>query len=114
MDRGAFTITDHPPPAAPADPRAQVIAWLLDGHRQNDIAEAIATRWPDADPAELTTAAVDHFAAAANYDLGVLVGFTLEAYRDLYRRMVALGDLPNAAKVLKELLATAAKYQQPE
>ena len=58
--------------------------------------------------------AVDHFAAASNYDLGVIVGFTLEAYRDLYRRMVALGDLPNAAKVLKELLAVAAKYHTTE
>lgn len=95
-------------------PRDEVIAWFLAGHRDGDIREAIAQRWPDEDAAELAAQAAEHFADAAACDLSILVGWGLEAYRDLYRRMLAIGDFSNAMKAVKELIALSEKHvQQP-
>ena len=91
-------------------PRDQVIGWLLDGHRDGDIRDAILAKWPGEDPEKLCLLAVDHFAASASCDLAVVVGWALEAYRDLYRRMIAIGDFAGAMKAVKELTALAVTH----
>jgi hypothetical protein len=105
---------DHPPdnPAAgavtiPAPPRDQIIAWLLEGHRDADIREAAAARWPGSDPQQLINSAVEHFINAAKCDRRVIIGFGIEAYRDLYRRLIEIGDFTNAIRAIKELVNLA-------
>lgn len=94
----------------PADPREQVIAWLIEGNRDADVIESLREQFPHADPAALLSAAVDRFEQSANSRLSVIVGWSLEAYRELYRKALAAGDLEAARKALKELVATAGKY----
>lgn len=96
--------------AIPPSPREQVISWLLEGHRDSDIKAAIAERWPEEDAHALAVSAVDHFAKAATCDRRVVVGWGMEAYRDLYRKMLDIGDYANAMKAVKELVALATKH----
>lgn len=91
-------------PAAP-DPAAvrQVLAWMLDGHAGQDIAEAIAAEFPKQNAEALLTAVYDHLAQVGDFDAQVLRGWCAEAYRELYRRMVEMKDYPGALRALKEL-----------
>ena len=93
----------------PSSPKSQVIAWLLDGHRDEDIREALAFRWPEINRDAVLAEVIQYFEEAATCDKTVLVGWALEAYRDLYRRMVAIGDFANALRAVKELAALAGK-----
>ena len=96
--------------APQAPPREQVIGWLLEGHRDSDIKQAVESLWPNEDPMALMHAAVDHFAKAADCDRAVVLGWAMEAYRDLYRRLLEIGDFANAMKAVKELVALASKH----
>lgn len=78
--------------------------WLLEGNAEIDIREAIAAKFPDEDGALLLVAAMDHLQAVGNADKSVIRGWCLEAYRELYRRMLDIGDYNNAAKIVKELM----------
>lgn len=111
----------EPPPQLPTAPATraqqleQVTKWLLAGHSAADITEAAAQAWPNAKPAALLLAATDKIAESANYDLDLIVGFTLEGTRDLYRRMLEIGDFSGALKALRQLhdLATAHVRKTP-
>lgn len=94
--------TCDPPPAeiAPID---EVIGWITEGNRDCDIREAIRAKWPNTNPDELQLAAAEHFRRTAHCEAEILVGFAIEAYRDLYRRMVKIGDFAGAAKAIKEI-----------
>jgi hypothetical protein len=96
--------------SVPATPRDQIIVWLLEGQRDSDIKEAIASRWPGMAANALLTSAVDHFATAASCDRRIVIGWALEAYRDIYRRMIDIGDFANAIKAVKELVALATTH----
>lgn len=91
------------------DPKAHVIAWLLDGHRDEDIKEALATKFPEVNAVAVLAEVVQHFQEAATCDKTVLLGWALEAYRDLYRRMIAIGDFAGAMKAVKELAGLAGR-----
>lgn len=96
------------PPAEPTTPSHitpldEVIGWLIEGNRDCDIREAIRTKWPDTEPDALQLAAAAHFRAVATCEPEIVVGFAIEAYRDLYRRMVKIGDFAGAGKAIKEL-----------
>jgi hypothetical protein len=93
-------------------PVDEVIAWLIEGHRDADIREAIRQKWPDQEPGALQLAAIEHFERAAGCDVAVVHGWALEAYRDLYRRMVKIGDFANAMKAIKELVRLTADVQR--
>lgn len=92
-------------------PREQVIGWLIEGHRNADILQAVAAKWPGADPAALLDSAVDHFRAAGQADAGTVTGWALEAYRDLYRRSLKIGDFGTAMKAVDKLSAMVGKLQ---
>lgn len=94
--------TCEPPPAA-ITPIDEVIGWITEGHRDCDIREAIRAKWPENSPDELQLAAADHFRNVARCEAEILVGFAIEAHRDLYRRMVKIGDFAGAAKAIKEI-----------
>ncbi len=49
----------------------------------------------------------DHLAREGTPDTDALRGFVLLAHRELYRRMLEVGDFDGARKVLKDIAATA-------
>ncbi len=93
----------------PNSPKAQVIAWLLDGHRDEDIRESLFCKFPGVNSDDVLAEVCKYFEDAATCDKTLLIGWAIEAYRDLYRRMVAIGDFANALRAVKELAALAGK-----
>jgi len=81
----------------------QVYSWVLDGHDEHHIREAILAEWPSADPPAILTAAIARVAANANFDEALLLGFCLESTRHLYQRMLADGDFSGALKAIQQL-----------
>jgi len=67
------------------------------------VAEAIAAAFPHENPKTLIAAAGQHFATVAGSDPDVIHGWSLDAVRHLYRRMVEIGDFSGALKAIKEL-----------
>lgn len=96
--------------AVAIDPREQVIAWLLEGRRESQIAEEVSRLFPDRDSRALLIEAADHFEQAAGCDLDVVVGWALEAYKELYRQSLIACDFQTAVKAIKELVALAGKH----
>lgn len=93
------TQLSGPPIPAPA----AVLQWLVTGATEADIVEALRTKYPDVDP-RLTLAAVhDRLAAEGNPDADALRGWVLVSYRELYRRMLEVGDFDGARKVLRNI-----------
>lgn len=87
----------------------QTIRWLISGVREADIVEAIRATWPDQALQPLILAAVEQLAEAGNPEPAVVHGFCMEATRDLYRRMVEIGDFAGALRAVKLLHDLAAK-----
>ena len=95
------------PKSSDLDPNEvnQVLKWILSGATERDISEAVANSYPATPPQPLICAALDHIRAAADCDPNVVRGFCVEATRDLYRRMVEIGDFTGALRALKQLSA---------
>ncbi len=89
----------------PAD--QQVYEWLIAGHTTADIRQAGAKKYPGENIDALIVSSLDKFADMASADTAVIRGWCLEAYRDLYKRMVAIGDYAGAIRAVKELARMA-------
>ncbi len=81
----------------------QVFAWVLTGASNYDIEEAIRTTWPDADATQLVLAVAEQLADGATADPAIVRGWCFHATRDLYRRMVEIGDFAGAIRAVKLL-----------
>ncbi len=103
--KGALKKTCKPSLAA-----QQTILWMLEGIRARDIVEALQVEFPKCDPQKAIEAALDHFELTAAADTDTLRGWCLEAYRELYRRMVAIADFPAAARVVDKMMQYALRY----
>lgn len=86
---------------APSIAARQVIAWLIEGNTNQDICENLGLNEREA--VYLFEAAAQYFATVADSDPSVLHGFCLDATREMYRRLVQIGDYPNALRALKQL-----------
>ena len=92
----------QPPPCDPAQLN-QVLKWVLSGSTEHDIAEAIRESYPDAEVRPLMVAALAHLVEAATFEPDAVLGWCIEVTRDLYRRMVEIGDFSGALKAVKQL-----------
>lgn len=81
----------------------QVVKWILSGATEYDIAEAVVQSYPDENHAKLIGQAMTRITQSANFDSDIVRGFCFEATRDLYRRMVEIGDFTGALRALKAL-----------
>jgi hypothetical protein len=81
----------------------QVYHWIIEGASEYDIGEAMQQAWPDADRGGLLLAALQKIRESNEIDPHTVLGFCFEATRDLYRRMVEIGDFPGALRALKQL-----------
>lgn len=88
-----------PTPPAPV----AVVQWLISGASEHDVLEALRARYPDADPQATMAAVADHLAAEGQPNGHALRGWALVCYRELYRRMLEVGDFDGARKVLKNI-----------
>ena len=96
--------------AIPPESRSQIIALIIEGWRESDIRKQIKNDWPDVNADALLRLAVEHFANASRCELGIVIGWGLEAYRDTYRKALEAGDFASAVRAIKELTALAAKH----
>ncbi len=98
-----------PPPQAPvpvlteAQKANQVYTWILSGASDFDIAEAITASFPGSDPLPLLKAAIARIHDAAKLDPQTVLGFCFEATRDMYRRMVEVGDFAGACRAIRQM-----------
>jgi len=76
---------------------------MLQGASGAQIMEAMSVKFPHLQPADVMMAAGDHFEKIANADPRLIRGWCFEATRDLYRRMLEIGDYANALKAVKQL-----------
>jgi hypothetical protein len=79
----------------------------LSGATEYDIREAMAAAYPDDDPLPLLLGAMAAIRRAANCDHDLIKGFALEATRDLYNRMLQIGDFTGALRAVRQLVDLA-------
>lgn len=92
--------------AGPSPDRiAQVIDWLVGEQRTSavELERRIVSSWPDADPKALATAVAEELTAIAEEPPAVLIGFVVEAAREVYGRALAAGEYGEALKALSLL-----------
>lgn len=87
----------------------QVLKWILSGATEHDISEAIKASWPDAAARPLLVAAIEQLRDSADFDPQTVLGFCFEATRELYRRMIDIGDFAGALRAVKQLTEIAGK-----
>jgi len=80
-----------------------VIDWMLQGASGAQIMEAFAEKYPLLNAGEALATAGDHFEQIASADPRLIRGWCYEATRDLYRRMVEIGDYANALRAVKQM-----------
>jgi hypothetical protein len=90
--------------ASPTDREAavKVYGMLLEGHSRPEIEEAIKTLYPKLDAGQLVGTALTAFERLTNEPPRILKGWCLEASRDLYRKMLEVGDFTGALRAISE------------
>lgn len=76
---------------------------MLTGATLHDISDAIRTTWPDTDADELLERVQQQLGEGAEIDADLLRGWCYHATRELYRRMVEIGDFAGALRAVKLL-----------
>lgn len=111
MNENTELIADHRPPALtrPWSAKEQVLDWLLEGLRSDDVNAGLDAYFEGIPRERVWAEVFDHLVESAEADKAAVIGWALEAYRDLYRRMVAAGELEGALKAVKELAALASR-----
>ena len=89
----------------------QVLEWIIAGSTVYDVHEAISTQLPGEDAGELILLAMRELEKASQFDPPVVLGWCFEASRNLYRRMVDLGDFPGALRAVKHIEELARHVQ---
>lgn len=88
---------------------AATLHWLVEGHDEAHIRDALAAEFPGCRPDEVLMAAGNELAADARCSPSVLKGWALRCYRELYRRCLDIGDFDGARKILKEMVCLATR-----
>lgn len=81
----------------------QVAKWIIAGHDASDITEAVRASKFDGEPGPLILAAMGRLKRAANFDPMIMLGWCVEATRELYRKMVESGDYAGALRAVKQM-----------
>lgn len=81
----------------------QTLVWLLDGARDAEILASVAEHWPGQSTEALLLAVAGKLSEAAETDPDLVRGFCIEATRNVYQKMLAVGDLTGALRAIKQL-----------
>jgi len=98
-------------PTITPDQVDQVFKWIIEGNSAHDITEAIANTFPGAPVELLIIAAGKQLRESATFDLELVAGWAIASTRELYRRMVAMGDYVGAMRAITLTLTLSEKYQ---
>lgn len=96
-------LTTSPTPTPAPPPAVAVVQWLITGASEADVLDALRAKYPNADARKTMAAVRAHFAAEGQPDTDALRGWVLASYRELYRRMLEVGDFDGARKTLKNI-----------
>lgn len=96
---GPLATTPTPPPAL------AVVDWLLTGASEQQVAEALAAKYPNADARAVLTQVQQQLAAAGNPSPDSVRGWCLLSYRRIYQQMLSVGDFNGCRQVIKEISA---------
>lgn len=97
------------PPKRPAVPTldltrvTEVFLWIVQGQTEGHIVEAIAAKWPDQDSRPLIVAALQQVEKAGDVNARLTKGWCIEAYRELHRRLVEMGDYAAAVRAVAKI-----------
>ena len=80
----------------------KVYGMLLEGHSRPEIEEACKSLFPKLDAGKLVGTALTAFERLTNEPPRILKGWCLEASRDLYRKMLEVGDYAGALRAIAE------------
>jgi hypothetical protein len=91
-------------PTAPTPPPSlAVIDWLLSGASEQQVAEALAAKYPGTDARRVLGQVQQQLAAAGQPNADAVRGWCLLAYRRLFQQMLAVGDFNGCRQVVKEI-----------
>lgn len=86
----------------PTEAIVQVKQWIIEGQQAADIHQAAAAAYPTLNAETLIGTALEELGAdAADIDTHAARGFLLNAYREIYRRTLDIGDFGNALSALR-------------
>lgn len=81
----------------------QVVRWIVEGHAASDIERSIREQWPEADVSAVALAATGQLIESARITPEVVKGFCIEATREMYRRLVEMGEFAQALRAIRQL-----------
>lgn len=96
----AGAIEKAQPPAT-----AAVVEWLLTGASEQQIGEALAMTYPDADAKAVMGQVQQYLQGAGRPNADAVKGWALMSYRKLYQEMLRVGDFNGCRQVVKEITA---------
>ena len=99
-------------PDAKRDPLGQVLQWVLDGGSERDVRQATAAHFPGEDAEALILKALRSLEESASRWKDTAIGFCFEATRELYRKMLEIGDYPGSLRALKQMLEMTARLDE--
>ncbi len=82
---------------------AAVVQWLLTGASETQIEEALKAEYPRARSDQVMLTVQQHLAAAGSPDRDAVRGWALLSYRQLYQKLLEVGDYDGARKVIREI-----------
>ena len=94
--------------------RQQIYRWILDGSTEQDLKDAIREKFPKEDGEKAIIETLKEFGKALDNQKEIMVGWCVEATKDLYRKSVEVGDFSNALKAVKQLEGLAKKMKSSE
>ena len=97
MAEKTLATTPTPPPAL------AVVDWLLSGASEQQVAEALAAKYPGTDARRVLGQVQHQLAAAGQPNADAVRGWCLLAYRRLFQQMLAVGDFNGCRQVVKEI-----------
>lgn len=81
-----------------------MLRWVLTGATSIEVEEAIRATWPEADVERLILHVAQQLADSGEADPSIIRGWCFHATRDLYRRMVEIGDFAGALRAVKQMM----------
>ena len=82
---------------------ALIQGFILSGNTEADIVEWVGNKFPECDPQEEWEYATEELRASHKRMTPLNRAFVIEGLREMYRRLVEIGDYAAAARVLKDV-----------
>ena len=82
---------------------SESIKLTIEGNTEADIREWLSQTYPDIKATKILKMIPEYLKEKAGEDKTVILGFCLEATKDLYRNLLKIGDFTGALKAIQEL-----------